>query len=68
MKTVGQGELSLSVSTMFNGGMEEFQARLSDEGIKAAYVTVEGNDGSLHKLNVLDFFFNWEDINEKATK
>jgi hypothetical protein len=68
MKTVGQGELSLSVSAMFDGGMEEFQARLSDEGIKAAYVTVEGNDGSLHKLDVLDFFFNWEEINEKATK
>ena len=68
MKTLGMGELTLAVSSMFDGGIEDFQARMSDEGIKAAYITVEGNDGSLHKLDVFDFFFNWEEIKEKATK
>jgi hypothetical protein len=68
MKTVGFGELTVAVSAAFDGGIEEFQERLSDEGVKAVYITIEGNDGSLHKVSALDFFLNWEDINEKATK
>jgi hypothetical protein len=68
MKTVGVGELTLVVSNEFEGSSEEFQARLSDEGIKSVRVTIEGNDGSLHTLDVLDHFLNWEEIKEKATK
>jgi hypothetical protein len=68
MKTVGVGELALVVSSEFEGNSEEFQARLSEEGIKSVKVTIEGNDGSLHTIDVLDYFLSWEEVNEKATK
>jgi hypothetical protein len=68
MKTEGSGELMLAISSVFEGTSEEFQARLCNEGLKGVKVTLEGNDGSLHSVDVLDYFLSWEEINEKATK
>jgi hypothetical protein len=71
MKTRGFGEFTLFGSVLFDGGETELQERVSDTGIAKAYLTIVGNDGKEHKVDVEDFNINledWEEIKGKAAK
>ncbi|WJV20775.1 hypothetical protein QU593_10195 [Rossellomorea marisflavi] len=71
MKTLGFGVFTLFGRILFKGGEKEFQERISDSGIARAYLTIVGNDGEVHTVDVEDFNIDledWEEIKGKAAK